>query len=204
MKIRYLFLLLIMTSILSLFIGVSNIHITDIFNLSQQQLEILRISRFPRLISILVAGASLSICGLIMQQLLQNKFVSPTTAGTMEFARLGVLVAMLFLSTQSPIKRMIFAFLFALGGNLVFVSILGKIKFKDTIFVPLTGLMLGNVVGSISTFVAYQNNLIQNMSSWLQGDFSIILQGRFELLYLSIPLLIVSYLFADKFMITAM
>jgi iron complex transport system permease protein len=46
--------------------------------------------------------------------------------------------------------------------------------------------------------------LIQNLSSWLQGDFSLVVKGRYELLYLSIPLLIIAYLYADKFTVAGM
>src|SRR5690625_6548783 len=79
MKLRYLILALILLSVASIFVGVSNLSPTDLFNLTEEQSEVLLISRLPRLISILIAGSSVSIAGLIMQQLSKNKFVSPTT-----------------------------------------------------------------------------------------------------------------------------
>jgi iron complex transport system permease protein len=204
MKKRYLFTALVLLSITSLFIGVTDITPLDIFNLSEDQLEILFVSRFPRLISIIIAGVSMSICGLIMQQLSRNKFVSPTTAGTMDSARLGILVSLMLFTSASPIVKMLVAFVFALLGTFIFMKILEKVKYKDAIFIPLVGLMFGNIIGSITTFFAYKNDLIQNMSSWLQGNFSMILQGRYELLYISIPLLIVAYFYANKFTIAGM
>jgi iron complex transport system permease protein len=78
------------------------------------------------------------------------------------------------------------------------------VKFKDAIFIPLVGMMFGNIVGSITTFFAYKNDLIQNMSSWLQGNFSMMIQGRYELLYISIPLVLIAYLYANKFTIAGM
>lgn len=42
------------------------------------------------------------------------------------------------------------------------------------------------------------------MSAWLQGDFSTVLKGRYEMLYVSIPLLIIAYLFANRFTIAGM
>jgi iron complex transport system permease protein len=204
MKKRYLFTALVILSVTSLFIGVKNITPLDIFNLSEDQLEILFVSRFPRLISIIIAGVSMSICGLIMQQLSRNKFVSPTTAGTMDSARLGILVSLMLFTSASPIVKMLVAFVFALLGTFIFMKILDKVKYKDAIFIPLVGLMFGNIIGSITTFFAYKNDLIQNMSSWLQGNFSMILQGRYELLYISIPLLIIAYFYANKFTIAGM
>lgn len=204
MKKRYLILILLILSFLSLFIGVSDISIKDIFQLTNKQWEILVIGRIPRLISILVSGASLSIAGLIMQSLSRNKFVSPTTAGTMDFARLGILVAMMIFASAGSLFKMFVAFVFALAGTFLFMNILEKIKFKDAIFIPLVGLMLGNIVSSIATFFAYQNDLIQSMSSWLIGDFSIILKGKYELIYVSVPLLIIAYFYANKFTVAGM
>ncbi len=42
------------------------------------------------------------------------------------------------------------------------------------------------------------------MSSWLHGDFSMIVEGQYELIYISLPALILAYLFADKFTVAGM
>jgi len=204
MKLRYLVIALVVLSISSIFIGVSDVTPLDLFDLSNEQIHILLVSRLPRLISILIAGASISVCGLIMQQLSRNKFVSPTTAGTMDAARLGILISLLLFTAASPLIKMSIAFLFALLGTLLFMKILEKIKFKDAIFIPLVGLMFGNIISSIATFIAYRYDLIQNMSSWLLGDFSSIVGGQYELMYISVPLLIIAYLFANKFTIAGL
>ncbi|HLS09071.1 ABC transporter permease [Lentibacillus sp.] len=204
MKIWHLVLAAIVLSFTSVFIGVSDIAPWKIFSLSEDQLEILMISRLPRLASILIAGMSMSICGLIMQQLSKNKFVSPTTSGTLDSARLGILVALMIFTSASPLQRMFVSFVFALLGTFIFMKILEKIKFKDAIFIPLVGLMFGNIISSVATFLAYKNDLIQNMSSWMQGDFSMIMSGNYELMYVSIPILIIAYLFANKFTIAGM
>lgn len=172
--------------------------------MNKEEASTLFASRLPRLISIIIAGMSLSICGLIMQQISRNKFVSPTTAGTMDWARLGILISLMLFTSASPLIKMLIAFIFALAGNFLFMKILERIKFNDTIFIPLVGLMLGNIVSSIATFIAYKYDLIQNISSWLQGDFSLIVKGRYELLFLSIPLVIIAYVFADKFTVAGM
>ncbi len=188
----------------SLFVGVQDLSAMDLFHLTKEESQTLFFSRFPRLLSIIMAGMSLSICGLIMQQITRNKFVSPTTAGTMDWARLGVLISLLVFASASPLLKMSIAFIFSLAGNLLFMRILDRIKFNDTIYIPLVGLMLGSIVSSLATFIAYKYDLIQNLSSWLQGDFSLVVKGRYELLYLSIPLLIIAYLYADKFTVAGM
>ncbi len=204
MKKRYLILALIGFSLLSLFVGVSRITPMDLLDFKSEETEIFLISRLPRLIAIVLAGAGMSIAGLIMQQLSRNKFVSPTTAGTLDATRLGILVSMLLFTNASTIEKMIVAFAFALAGTLLFMQILGRIKFKDAIFIPLVGLMFGNILSSVTTFFAYRADVIQNMSAWLQGDFSMIMKGRFELLYISIPVIILAYLYANKFTVAGM
>ncbi|MBE2973832.1 ABC transporter permease [Priestia megaterium] len=204
MKFYQLILIFAVLSVLSLFVGVQDLSAMDLFHLTKEESQTLFFSRFPRLLSIIMAGMSLSICGLIMQQITRNKFVSPTTAGTMDWARLGVLISLLVFASASPLLKMTIAFIFSLAGNLLFMRILDRIKFNDTIYIPLVGLMLGSIVSSLATFIAYKYDLIQNLSSWLQGDFSLVVKGRYELLYLSIPLLIIAYLYADKFTVAGM
>ncbi|MFD0871559.1 Iron-uptake system permease protein FeuB [Chlamydia abortus] len=204
MKKRYLVIALIVFSFISLFIGVTDISIFDIFSLTEDQLEIIMISRVPRLISIIIAGTSMSIVGLIMMQLTRNKFVSPTTAGTMDSASLGILVSLLIFGSASPLQKMLVAFVFALAGTFAFMKILDKIKYKDSIFIPLVGLMFGSIVGSTTTFLGLKYGLIQSVGAWLHGDFSMIMQGRYELLYLSIPLVVAAYLYANRFTVAGM
>ena len=90
LKKRYLATLLIILSVISVFIGASEVTLSAILNGDSHQLYILFVSRIPRLLSVCVTGVGMSICGLIMQQLTRNKFVSPTTAATMDFAKLGM------------------------------------------------------------------------------------------------------------------
>ncbi len=204
MKKRYLFIIVILLSVLSLFVGVSSISPKDLLNMQSEEMEIFLMSRVPRLLAIVLAGAGMSIAGLIMQQLSRNKFVSPTTAGTLDATRLGILVSMLLFAGATTFQKMAVAFVFALAGTFLFMQILSRIKFKDAIFIPLVGLMFGSILSSITTFFAYKANVIQNISTWLQGDFSMIMQGRYELLFVSIPVIVVAYLFANRFTVAGM
>ena len=156
MKKRYLLLALLALSAVSLFVGVSSISPMDLLDVQSEETQIFLISRLPRLVAILLAGAGMSIAGLIMQQLSRNKFVSPTTAGTLDATRLGILVSMLLFANATMLEKMVVAFAFALAGTFVFMKILDRIKFKDAIFIPLVGLMFGNILSSVTTFFAYR------------------------------------------------
>ena len=204
MKKRILIPILILLSFISLFVGVSSISPLDLLDFQSEETQIFLVSRFPRLVAILLAGAGMSMAGLIMQQLSRNKFVSPTTAGTLDATRLGILVSMLLFANASMIEKMAVAFLFALAGTFLFMQILNRIKFKDAIFIPLIGLMFGNILSSITTFFAYRADVIQNMSAWLQGDFSMVMKGSYELLYISVPVFIIAYMYANRFTVAGM
>lgn len=204
MKKRYLLLVLIVLSIISIFIGVREMSIQDVLNFNNEKMQIVFLSRIPRLMSIIVAGMSMSIAGLIMQQISRNKFVSPTTAATVDSAKLGILVSLILFSKSSTMQKMLISFVFAIGGTILFMQILKKVKFKNTIFIPLIGMMLGSIIDSITTFFAYKFDLVQNISTWLQGDFSMIIKGRYELLYISIPLIIIAFIYANKFTVAGM
>src|SRR5690625_3272601 len=111
---------------------------------------------------------------------------------------------MLLFTGAGAMVKMAVSFAFALLGTFIFMKILERIKFKDAIFIPLVGLMFGSIIDSLSTFFAYRNDLIQNMTSWMQGDFSMIMSGNYELMLISVPALIVAYFYANKFTIAGM
>lgn len=196
--------LLVFVAVLSLFVGVKSIPMNHLFHLTEMETLVLWSTRVPRTVSLIVAGATSSVCGLIMQQLTQNKFVSPSTAGTTDSARLGMLVVMLFLPNASLFSRTFVAFIFAFFGTFIFLKLIQKIPGRNQVMVPLIGVMFGNIVGSIVTFFAYQFDLIQNMTSWLQGNFATVMRGDYELIYLSVPVLIGCYFFAYQFTVVGL
>lgn len=199
-----LFVLLLLLIVSSIFVGVKDISLTQLFQWDSQQQLVLLTTRLPRTISLVIAGSTISISGLIMQHLTQNKFVSPSTAGTMDSARLGILVVMILFPSAPLLFRSFIAFLFAFGGTLIFIYLTRFLPAKNQVMIPLIGVMFGNIIGSVATFFAYQFQLVQNMSSWLQGNFSTVMKGNYELLYLTIPLLIITYLFAYRFTVVGM
>ena len=98
---RYLFPCMVLAVALlaaaSLFIGVSEVSVLDVLTgrADAAALEILAVSRLPRTLSLLLAGAAMAVAGLLMQMLARNRFVEPSTAGTVESASLGLLVVLI-------------------------------------------------------------------------------------------------------------
>lgn len=208
MKARTLTVLLAVSlfvlSVVSLFLGVIDLSLNGVLRGDLEQVEILLISRLPRLLAILCTGVGMSISGLIMQQLCMNKFVSPTTGATISSAQFGILLALLFMPTSSIWGRAAFAFVAAIAGTWIFVCFIQRIQFKDVVMVPLVGIMFGNVIGGVTSYLAYRYEMTQALSSWLVGHFSLVIRGRYELVYLTVPLVILAFLFANHFNIVGM
>ncbi|MDY9917834.1 ABC-type enterochelin transport system [Proteiniphilum saccharofermentans] len=204
MRTLILTLVLLVCAVVSLFVGVADISVADIFHWNAEKLALISISRIPRTAALILAGVGMSISGLIMQQMTQNKFVAPTTAGTLEAAKMGLLIFLIFIPTAGSAIKMILAFLFTFVASLIFLAIVRKIRYRNVVFVPLVGLMFGGIIGSISTFFAVRLNIVQDTNAWMMGDFSGILQGRYELIYLSLPAIIITYLYANKFTVIGM
>lgn len=195
---------LLILSILSLFIGVIDLDTLSLLSGDVRQLRILIISRLPRLLALLCTGIGMSVAGLIMQQLCMNKFVSPTTGATISSAQFGILLALLFMPDSTLWGRALFAFAAAVAGTWGFVWFIQRIQFKDVVMVPLVGIMFSNIIGGITNFLAYKFEMTQALSTWLTGHFSLVLKGRYELVYLAVPLVILAFLYANHFNIAGM
>ena len=204
LKLRFLIPLTLVLAVASIFIGVGNVSFSGLLAGRSEDWLLLTNSRLPRLISIVIAGASLSISGLILQCLSRNRFVSPTTAGLEDSARFGVLMALILLPASAGWLQTSFAALTTFAGAMCFMAILNTLKHRDTVFVPLVGMMFGNIINSITVFFALQFDLLQNINAWLQGDFSSVLSGRYETLFVSIPALLLAYVFAQRFVLAGM
>lgn len=190
---------LVVLCVVSLMVGVAEINFSDLLNGNQHANSIYIVSRIPRLFAIVLAGAGLSVSGLIMQQIVQNKFASPSTMGTIDCAMLGYIVGILMLGNAAQWSYLGFTFAFAVFGTLLLVLFLQHLKFKNAVLVPLIGIMYGNVVSSLTTFIAYKYDLVQTMSAWTMANFASVLQGSYEILYLAVPACVLAYYFASQF-----
>ena len=115
-----------------------------------------------------------------------------------------VLLALLFMPASNLWSRTLFAFATAILGTWVFVWFIQRIRFKDLVMVPLVGIVFGNVIGGITSYLAYKYEMTQALSSWLVGHFSLVLKGRYEIVWLTVPLVILAFLFANHFNIVGL
>ena len=186
-------------SAFSLFLGAIELDIAKLIAGDWEQVRILVISRIPRLLAILCTGVGMSVAGLIMQKLCMNKFVSPTTGATIQSAQFGIALSMIFFPTMGLGVRTFFAFALAVIGTLLFVFFVQKIKVKDTVLVPLIGIMFGNIIGGVTNFLSFQWEINQQLSTYFSGSFALIIKGNYELVYLVLPLVIIAFIYANHF-----
>ncbi len=193
-------------AVVSLFIGASSVSLGTLFgpDPDTRALQVLLISRIPRTLALILAGSSLAMAGLLMQMVIRNRFVEPSTTGTTESATLGFLVVTLMAPGWPMMGKMLVAAAFALAGTLLFLRLLRFVPLRDAMLVPLVGMMLAGVIGAVTTFFAYRYDLLASVLAWTMGDFSGVLRGRYELLWLGLAGTIVAYLAADRFTVAGM
>ena len=189
---------------LSLTLGVKEVPWSELSSFSGDAWLTITASRLPRLAALLLTGAGLAMCGVILQQIVRNRFVEPATCGGLDAAKLGILVSLTVAPASGSTARMLFALGFCFLASVLYVAIIRRIQFKSVVLVPVVGLMYGSVLSAAAEFYAYRHNLLQSMQGWMLGDFSKIVQGNYEIIYLILPIVLLTYLFAQRFTILSM
>ncbi len=193
--------LLVVLSVVSLFTGTQSLSLSDLARLDAGQVHLLAISRVPRTLAAILSGMCVAVAGSVMQLAVRNRFVSPTTAGTTQFALGGLLVMAIWFPSAPLVGKMVSAAVFSVVGSLLFVALLRALPRRRTssdVTVPLVGMMLGGIVEAVTTFFAWRYDLLQSLGSWTVGDLSTVLAGRYELLWIVAALVVLVYLAADR------
>lgn len=195
--------LLAALSVTSLFVGVGDLSPGRIVS-DPAALHLVAVSRLPRTLAAILSGAGLAIAGLIMQTLARNRFVEPSTAGTAQSAALGILlVTLLFPAASLPLKTLA-ASLAALAGTSVFLATAHRLPPTEPYLVPLFGLVYGGIIGAAVTFVGWQADLLQFIDIWTNGEFSGVLRGRYELLWIGGAMVALSWWIADRLTVASL
>lgn len=159
-------------------------------------------SRLPRTLAVLLTGAALAVAGMLLQALVRNRFVGPDTVGTGESAALGLL-AITLLAPGAPIwVKILTAAASAMAGTALFVAVIRRLPPREVMLVPITGIVLSGVIGSVVTYIAWQTDLIQLITTWLMtGEFSGVIAGRYEILWIAGGAAALAWFAADRFAI---
>lgn len=178
---------------ISLFIGVADL---DGF--------ILFASRVPRTVALVLAGIAFAVTGLIMQLLTRNRFVEPSTTGATDAASFALLMVLLTVPGLPLWAKAVVASVGALAGVLGFLGLVGRIPARSSVLVPIVGILYAGVIGAVTTFIAYRVDVLQELLSWSVGDFSGIMRGRYEMLYVAAAAALIAWIAADRFTVAGL
>lgn len=156
------------------------------------------VSRIPRTAAALLAGAGLALAGAVVQLAVQNRLVEPGLTGTPEAAMAGLLAVTLIAPGAALMVKMIVASIAALIGTFGFFALSRHVPRQDPMLLPLVGLIYGGILGAGVTWFAWTTDLVQYVGIWQSGEFSGVLRGRYELLWLIAAMAGLLYVAADR------
>ncbi len=164
---------------------------------SEDGMRMLFVTRIPRTISLVLSGAAMSLSGLVMQLITQNKMVEASTTGTTEWGGLGLLVVYLLVPAPSLVLRMTGAIVFSFAGTMIFFLFLRSVRLRSSLIVPIIGMMIGAIVSAFSTFLGLVFQATQTIQSWFVGSFASVQTGRYEYLWAIVIVTGIIYVYAD-------
>jgi iron complex transport system permease protein len=192
-------IVLLILSGVSIFVGVGSLSWDN-----PGAAQLLLVSRLPRTAAVLLTGASIAVVGVIMQLLVRNRFVEPSTTGTSEAAMLGLLAVAILAPGWPIMAKMAVASVASLMGIIGFLALTRRLPPEQPLLIPLVGLIYGGILGAAATFIAFQADMIQFLGIWMSGEFSGVIAGRYELLWVAGALAVIAYFAADQFTIAGL
>lgn len=200
-----LLVLVFILSIVSLSVGASRMNLLHLLTQPDDRIsQLLFVSRWPRTLALLLAGASLAVAGLLLQMMARNRLLEPSMVGTVDAATLGVLLCSILAPSLALWLKFSVVTMFTALGTLLFLTVLKRIPLRSALIVPLVGLVLAGVIYAASSLLAHQFELTQALRAWSSGDFSAILRGRYELLWIAAGITVLAMLLADRFTVMGM
>lgn len=172
--------------------------------LDQDALWLLAVSRLPRTVAAMLAGAALAVAGVIMQMLARNRFVEPATVGTAQAAGLGLVLVTLAAPAAAIWVKMLVATVSALAATAGFMALVRRLPPRDPMLVPLTGIVYGGILAALAVFLAFENDMLQYIEVWTSGELSGVMLGRYEFLWLAGAATVLAYAYANRFTIAGM
>ena len=136
-----------------------------------------------------------------MQTITQNQFAAPSTVGTTEAAKLGMVLSLFVFPSASLTQKMLFAFVSSIVFTLFFLAFMTIFTVKERWMLPLIGIIYSGIIGSVTEVIAYRFNLVQSMTAWTQGSFSMIQTHQYEWLFLGLIILIAVWKLSQTFTI---
>jgi len=140
--------------------------------------EILLNFRLPKAITAVLAGASLSVAGLMMQTLFRNSLADPYILGVSSGASLGVALVMMaatFLPVAFVSSGWALIVAAIIGASVVLILVVGvSFKVHNAVSLLIVGLMFGTIAGSLVSVLQNFSNpdAIKLFVMWTFGSLS--------------------------------
>lgn len=164
----------VIAGVACLFVGSSNMSFNDALDAllgggNDAQNRIIWKIRLPRVLAAIIAGAGLSVAGLIMQTTLNNSMASPSTLGVSNAAVFGANLSIIafaggFLSTDNnlssfdvganPYATSLLAFVFSTASILLILGLCTVRSFSPNVVV-LSGIAIGSVWTAATTILQF-------------------------------------------------
>lgn len=185
-----MFLLLLVTAIISLTLGKYPVPLQDtaryflfrifgVGNISPEYYQILGNLlvdiRMPRILAAILIGASLSVSGAAFQAMFVNPLVSPGLLGVLAGASFGAALGMVFSKTWLAVQAC--SFLFGFAAVLIAVGIAKMHKGNTILLLVLGGVISGALFTSLLSIIKYiadPYNQLPAIVQWLMGGLSLV------------------------------
>ena len=164
-------------------------------DLNPMEQNILHAIRLPKAITAILAGAALSVSGLIMQTLFRNPLAGPYTLGVSSGASLGVAFLTMLSVSSFQLSAVSLPIAACIGATLVLLLVLAvSRKVTSNVSLLIIGMMFGSIAGALVS-------LLQNFANpdalklfivWTLGSLSSVGWSDMQLM---IPVLVIGALF---------
>ncbi len=168
--------LLILVSAASISFGAADMSLSTAWgaifrfdpNLTEHQ--IIYTLRAPRTVADLVVGASLAVCGAIMQGTTRNPLADSGLMGINSGAAFAIALALAFVPERTFLQTMLFAFIGAAAatGITYFIASIGR-KGMTPQRLVLAGISISMLFGSFSQYLAIRYSLGKDLAYWTAG-----------------------------------
>lgn len=179
-----LIILVIMLFIADLLIGSTRIEATEVirslFGRGTPGGEIIVMQfRLPKALTAIIAGAALSVSGLLMQTLFRNPLAGPDVLGVSSGAGLGVALTILTISPLITIPAgsalqgwgLIVA-AWAGAGAVMIIIMAVSTRLRDIMTVLIVGLLLASAISAVVSLLQYFSNeaMLRTYVIWTMGN----------------------------------
>jgi iron complex transport system permease protein len=150
--------------------------------------------RLPKAITALIAGAAMSVSGLLMQTLFRNPLAGPDVLGVSSGAGLGVALTVLTLtplftlSAGSALQGWGIILAAWAGAGVVMVIIMAvSARMRDIMTVLIIGLLLASAISAVVSLMQYFSNeaMLRTYVIWTMGNLGNISYPQIRALALS-------------------